>query len=131
VRINPSAAGAVQSSQSIQNLDTGQDFMTLLVAQLQAQDPMDPMKPAEFMSQLAQLQTVAELSTISATLDQLQLSGHLEGASSLIGRTAHWLDPSSGSEISGQVESVELTDGRCHLVIDDHRVALNDLIRVS
>ena len=37
------------------------DFMTLLVAQLQNQDPTQPIDPTQFVSQLAQFNSLQEL----------------------------------------------------------------------
>src|SRR4051812_19745869 len=49
-------------------------FMTLLVAQLQNQDPMNPMDNAQMTSQLAQLQTVTGINTLNTTLNSLKSS---------------------------------------------------------
>jgi flagellar basal-body rod modification protein FlgD len=49
-------------------------FMTLLVAQLQNQDPMNPMDNAQMTSQLAQLQTVTGINNLNATLNTLKSS---------------------------------------------------------
>jgi flagellar basal-body rod modification protein FlgD len=70
---------------------SGQDtFMKLLVAELQHQDPMDPVKNRDLVAQLATLTSVQKLSAIDEKLSGLQ-QGTLEGASlqsaSLIGKT--------------------------------------------
>ena len=49
-------------------------FMTLLVAQLQNQDPMNPMDNAQMTSQLAQLQTVTGINNLNGTLNTLKSS---------------------------------------------------------
>ena len=47
------------STTSASSMDEQQDrFMKLLVAQLQNQDPMNPMESAEMTSQMAQINTV-------------------------------------------------------------------------
>ena len=46
-------------------------FLNLLVSQLKYQDPLDPMKADQFMSQLAQMTQVEELQNISASLDSM------------------------------------------------------------
>jgi flagellar basal-body rod modification protein FlgD len=46
-------------------------FLNLLVSQLKYQDPMDPMKADQFMSQLAQMTQVEQLQNISQSLDTL------------------------------------------------------------
>lgn len=119
-----SSSGAALPTQSLQG--TG-DFMTLLVAQLRAQDPMSPMDPSEFMSQLAQLQSVAELQKIGGLL----ADGSLGDAVGLIGRTVQWADPGSGQLRSAPVERVEMAGGECRLVAGDARLALDDVVAVT
>ncbi|MDN4035745.1 flagellar hook assembly protein FlgD [Massilia sp. YIM B02443] len=49
-------------------------FMTLLVTQLQNQDPLNPMDNAQMTSQLAQLQTVTGVNKLNTTLESLKAS---------------------------------------------------------
>lgn len=54
------------------NADLGQDdFLTLMLAQLQAQDPLNPMDNGEFVAQLAQFSTVSGIEKVNSTLGQL------------------------------------------------------------
>lgn len=52
-------------------------FLTLLVTQMQNQDPLNPLDNAEVTSQLAQLNTVTGIENLNATLEQL-LDGYNE-----------------------------------------------------
>jgi flagellar basal-body rod modification protein FlgD len=64
-------------------------FMTLLVTQLQNQDPLNPMDNAQMTSQLAQLQTVTGVNKLNTTLESLQSSyksTEAMQATNLIGR---------------------------------------------
>ncbi|MFY9972745.1 MAG: flagellar hook capping FlgD N-terminal domain-containing protein, partial [Chromatiaceae bacterium] len=48
------------STAPAQSADLGQnDFLTLMMAQIRAQDPMNPMESDAFLSQLAQFSTVS------------------------------------------------------------------------
>ena len=49
-------------------------FMTMLVTQLQNQDPLNPMDNAQMTSQLAQLQTVTGVNKLNTTLESLKAS---------------------------------------------------------
>ena len=79
------ALAAAPSAAAIQN-----QFMTLLVTQMQNQDPMNPMDNAQITSQLAQLSTVQGISNLNSTVSglasQLQANQVLQGAS-LVGQT--------------------------------------------
>ena len=46
-------------------------FLTLLVTQMQNQDPLNPMDNAELTTQLAQINTVKGLASMNATLEKL------------------------------------------------------------
>ena len=54
-----------QSSGTVMGQD---DFLKLLITQLQNQDPMNPMDGTQFASQLAQFSTVEQLTDINSTL---------------------------------------------------------------
>ena len=63
---NTAPEGSVQADQD--------KFMTLLVTQLQNQDPMNPLDNAEITSQLAQLSTVTGVNKLNTTLESLKAS---------------------------------------------------------
>ena len=99
-------------------------FMTLLVAQLQNQDPLNPMDNAQMTSQLAQLQTVTGINNLNTTLSSLSASyksSEAMQATSLIGH---------GVLVSGS--SVALAGSKGILGVqlgsdaDDVKIAIND-----
>jgi flagellar basal-body rod modification protein FlgD len=57
------------------------DFLKILTAQLQYQDPLNPAKPDEFLSQLAQMTQVQELQTISETLTAMKTASDTSSVS--------------------------------------------------
>ncbi|WP_284266601.1 flagellar hook assembly protein FlgD [Roseicyclus amphidinii] len=72
------AAGGLRDAQSLsQARTTGrdelgqQDFLRLMTAQLQNQDPFSPMENGEFLAQMAQFSTVSGLESVNATLGQI------------------------------------------------------------
>lgn len=85
---NPAAALARGQTQSLMD-DTQDRFLTLLVTQLQNQDPLNPMDNAQVTSQIAQLSMVNGIQQLNNTL--LALSGQMDmtqslQAASLVGR---------------------------------------------
>lgn len=52
----------------------GDRFMTLLVTQMQNQDPLNPMDNAELTSQLAQINTVKGIDSLNSTMQKLLTS---------------------------------------------------------
>src|SRR5436309_16056060 len=62
-----SASGAASSPKTQQN-----EFLQLLVAQLQTQNPLDPMDGTQFVSQLAQFSSLQELTGMHTDLNNIQ-----------------------------------------------------------
>ncbi len=133
MRVSPVAAATAQMKAApTQTTSLSQDFMTLLIAQLQAQDPLDPMDASDFMSQLAQLQSVSELSTMNQQLMQLMDLESLNPTLSLIGREVQWIDAETGERVSGTVDRVELTSDRGYvLVVGEEQLSLDQILSVG
>ena len=68
---NAASTTSSSSSSSTSTLSSS-DYMTLFLAQLQNQDPTDPMQSYELAAQLAQFTTVQELSQATTNLGNLQ-----------------------------------------------------------
>ena len=75
------------------------DFLKLLVSQLQNQDPLNPMESTEFTAQLAQFSSLEQLTNMNKSLDYLllyQTSMNNAQAVNFIGKTVK----ASGNSIS-------------------------------
>ncbi len=99
-----SAAGTSASSAPEGSNAMGKDsFLTLLVTQLQNQDPLSPMEGSEFTAQLAQFSSLEQLQNVNDNLAYLQMfqaSINSSQAVSLIGK-----------EIEAAGNSIQLTEG--------------------
>jgi flagellar basal-body rod modification protein FlgD len=85
---NSSGAGASSSSGGLPSVqDQTNRFLTLLVTQLQNQDPLNPMDNAAITSQMAQLSTVTGIQQLNQTLSDMSASQAYQAAG-LIGHTA-------------------------------------------
>jgi len=67
--------------------DLQSTFMKLLVAQLQNQDPLNPMDNSQMTSQLAQINTVNGIQQMNTTMSAMLTQNAATQASSMIGRT--------------------------------------------
>jgi len=76
--ISQSAATAAQSQANEAKKDTDimgkEDFLTLLVAQLQNQDPLNPDEPTEFTAQLAQFSSLEQLFNLNESMENMASS---------------------------------------------------------
>ena len=109
------------TSTSTSAMDEAQDmFLTLLVAQLNNQDPMNPMDNAEMTSQMAQINTVTGIQQVNDTLksmaDQFAAMQVIQGSNMvghdvlIDGNTLTVKDGKAGGaiDLSAQAESVKV-----------------------
>src|SRR5579872_4511520 len=105
--VNPSGtSGSGSSSSSTSGIGglTINDFLTLMTAQLQNQDPLNPTDSNQFLSQLSELSTVegiSQLNTSVSTLSNSMLSSQALTSASLVGQNV-LAQASSASYTSGQ-----------------------------
>ncbi len=116
---------AISSSSLLGGFDTTQ-YLQLLVAQLQNQDPLDPVDNSEFLSQLTQLQTVSSLGDLNANFSQMLKFQQLSSGASLIGQNVEYTQP-GGVLGSGTVSAVNSDGDSIFLTIGSDRVALDDV----
>jgi flagellar basal-body rod modification protein FlgD len=85
------------------------DFLKLLVAQLQHQDPMSPMDDKDFMGQMAQFSSLEQITNMSTALQRMDYSNQLSQSVSLIGRTVTYAqeDGTLASGVAGSVSTDE------------------------
>ncbi|MEK5058728.1 flagellar hook capping FlgD N-terminal domain-containing protein [Paenibacillus shunpengii] len=128
------SAGNVAAASRKSTQEMGKDqFLKILITQLQNQNPMQPMEDKEFIAQMAQFTSVEQLTNISGQLESLAQS--LGAASGLIGKNVSWIgkDAESGESgvLTGQVESIIIRDQIQYAMIGDEEVALTDIIQIS
>jgi flagellar basal-body rod modification protein FlgD len=92
------------------NAELGKDqFLKLFVAQLQHQDPMNPMQDQDFMGQMASFSTLEQVTNLAKANELSQSVG-------LLGRSVTWTDGANGEQ-TGVVEKVNQKDGKTVLTI--------------
>ena len=99
------------------NAEMGKDqFLKLFVAQLQMQDPMNPMKDQDFMGQMASFSTLEQVSNLAKANEAIAANLSQSHAVGLIGRTVTYLGE-DGAAKSGVVEKVTNKDGSSVLTV--------------
>ena len=86
------------------------DFLKLLVAQLSAQDPLNPVSNTDFAAQMAQFSTLQATQSMQTNLSAVQSGLAMLEAGSLLGKTVN-LKTSDGQAVTGVVSSVQYQAG--------------------
>ena len=111
-----SPAASTQAA-SGKNAEMGKDqFLKLFVAQLQMQDPMNPMKDQDFMGQMASFSTLEQVSNLAKANEVIAANLTQSHAVGLIGRTVTYTG-ADDAEKTGVVEKVSTKDGSTVLTV--------------
>ena len=95
-------AGGTSDAYSDIDLD---DFLALMIAELQNQDPLDPMDNSEMVQQIGQIREIGATDQLTGTLSNLASSQELVTASSLIGEQVTGL-AEDGSPVDGIIDRI-------------------------
>ncbi len=80
------------------------DFLTMMMAQIQYQDPLNPMDSTDYSTQLAQFSSLEQLMDLNDTMESLKTSfdkGNESDVVSLVGK-----------KVTGNVDTIEVSDGK-------------------
>ena len=102
------------------------DFMKMLLAELQNQDPLSPMDASQMLTQIGQITQVGSTQQLTSTLNSVLLGQNVNNATSLIGKTIQGLDVNN-KEVTGKVDKVTITDGKPVLTVGDTTVNIENV----
>jgi hypothetical protein len=116
---------------SVSSADIQMDYMKLLIAELQNQNPLEPLSNEEMASQLTQFSQLQQLESMSSSFAEILASNTRAYAHSLLGKDVSYLiqDPLTGAieRTWGAVSEVFDVEGENYLVIDRHVLGLQDV----
>jgi len=105
-------------------------FLKLFIAQLENQDPLSPMDSKQFITQMAQLSTLEELTNLNANLFQMLQAQVISQTVQLIGFEAKAEDLDTGEVIEGKISGVEWKEGIPYLLMNDRYVPLSYITKI-
>jgi flagellar basal-body rod modification protein FlgD len=127
--LNPPTASPISgavSSDSVsgpQQTLTQNNFLQLLVAQMENQDPMDPQSDTDMAAQMAQFTSLTQSSAMASSLSMIQ-------ANSLIGSTVT-VQVDSQTTASGVVQGVTLVNGTPQVTVNNTSYNVSQVISVT
>lgn len=94
-----------------------EDFIKMMITQLQNQDPMEPAKNQELLAQMSQIGQLQSQTQLSDSLKSMVLQNNLGAAGNLIGKQVQGTGD-RGEPITGLVNSVRVEEGSVFLELD-------------
>lgn len=94
------------SGNALGDVDIDQ-FLGLLITEMQNQDPLNPMDNAQMLTQLSQIREIGSTNKLTETLSTLAVGQELSMASTMIGKTVKALD-SNAKDVEGKVSRVSV-----------------------
>ena len=95
-------------------------FLTLMITQLQNQDPLDPMTNSEMLQQISQIREIGATDQLTKTLESVLLGQNVSSATNLIGKEVRGITD-AGDSVLGKIDRVTIVDGvpKLHVGIDE------------
>jgi flagellar basal-body rod modification protein FlgD len=124
VNYSSGTASSTSTSTTKTNNELGKDdFLQLLVTQLQHQDPLAPMEDKEFISQMAQFTSLEQMKNMNNAVQITQ-------ATSYIGKQVTWAD-SQGTEQTGIVTAIRIVNSEPKVMIGEESIELKKIMSVT
>lgn len=106
------------------------EFLQLMVKQLQSQDPLSPTDNGQMLAQLAQFSTLSGMEQLNTSFGDMLTLQEITQGSSLIGKNVSYTK-SDGTNSSGSVASVSMDNGSIALKIGTDSVGLSQISGVT
>lgn len=122
-------------------------FLTLMLKQLENQDPTNPTDNTEWLSQLAQYSSLEQMTQMNSGLEQcaknlsalstdMSLNSEINQTLSMIGREVKLLipdekDPTKVETVQGRVTEASFEDGSGKLKIGDKYYSISNVVSIK
>jgi flagellar basal-body rod modification protein FlgD len=129
---NPRAdAFSSNSSSSSSNTMGMEDFLQLLTTQIANQDPLEPMKDTEFISQMANVASLENQQKFTQSFTEFAESQNQVATQAYLGRKVT-IETNSGERKSSVAEAVERSaDGQITVTVDGKAYPIANIVRVE
>ena len=107
------------------------DFLKLLIVQLENQDPTKPLEDKAFIAQMAQFSSLEQMTEINTTLSNLIINNKINNAYSLLGKWVEVLDKDTNKLIEGNVTEVQFKNGTPNITVNGMSYSVDDIVKVA
>jgi flagellar basal-body rod modification protein FlgD len=116
-KTNNTATGTQMTGKKAFDLKA-EDFIKMMITQLQNQDPTAPAKNEELLAQMSQIGQLQSTTTLTEGIQGMVLQNQIGAAGNLIGKTVDGLDDQD-KPVKGIVNSVRVVDSNVVLELDN------------
>ena len=95
-----------------------EDFIKMMITQLQNQDPMEPAKNEELLAQMSQIGQLQSTNQLQESLKGLVIQNQIGAAGNLIGKSVEGMDEKNET-VRGVVNSVHVESEQVYLELDN------------
>ena len=106
------------------------DFLAMMIAELQNQDPLNPMDNTQILEQISQIREITANDRLTETLESVFLAQNLTAATGMIG---NWVAATGDDDTvlaAGQVDQVSVENGVPSLRVGDRILKLDDVSHI-
>lgn len=111
------------------------DFLKLLIAQLQNQDPLSPMDDKQFISQMANFSTLEQMTNMNQLMETYLRNQSVNSElldAQLVGKHVKWQKTEDEGEGEGIVQSVHFKNGNVQFEMEDGTlISRNQIIEIG
>jgi flagellar basal-body rod modification protein FlgD len=107
---------SLSTTDAINDIDLG-TFLELMIAELQNQDPLNPLDNKDMLAQISQIREVGATDRLTETLESVLLGQNIASATNLIGADITAISD-DGESVEGRVKHVTIDNGVPKLQVD-------------
>src|SRR5262245_59359970 len=121
--ITPTASSSNSSKSSPSSTDAINDldlstFLTLMIKELQNQDPLNPLDNKDMLAQISQIREIGATDKLTSTLDSVLLGQNISSATNLIGAQIAAISD-DGEKVNGIVDRISIDKGAPKLHVEN------------
>lgn len=114
---NLTSGNKASAASAINDVDLD-DFLKLMISELQNQDPLNPLENDQLLAQISQIREVGATEKLTSTLDAVLLGQNITSATSLIGAEIEAISDDN-QRVTGLVNRITISNGQPKLHLDE------------
>jgi flagellar basal-body rod modification protein FlgD len=114
--VGSGSSGGFGSASTLNDVNMD-DFLKLMIAELQNQDPLNPLENDQLIAQISQIRSVGATEKLTQTLDSVLLGQNISSATNLIGAEVDAI-ADDNNLVTGVVNRVSVSEGHPKLHLD-------------